>query len=1015
MENFVHLHLHTEYSLGDSIVRINDLMNEAKTLGMNAMAITDHGTMGGVQKFWSAARRNGIKPIIGCELYVKDERTKNHLTVLAKNKEGYLSLIKTLNKSNMSNLEEKDIFEMKDVILLSGCMSGKIPKLILSGDLKNAKAVARMYKERFGEDFYIEIMRTGLKEQSTLNDALVEIAKELSIKMVCTNDVHFIKRQDAFVHGLFVSMNRNMKWDGNVAYGSDDYYLKSGQEMSKLFEDLPQCIENTIEISEKCEEYDLTVDIKLPSSSNKDCEILKEKLNQQINEEQKERLNRELKLIESKNFCRYFLVVSEIIDYADRLGILIGPGRGSAVSSLVSYMLGITTIDPTKYDLLFERFLNESRTEDPDIDIDVEDDARDDLISALVEKYGNNFAQVGSYGTLGSRAVVRSVGKALGINERVIEDLAWRISGYESIKKALENQDLRRISQNNEIKALVEYALRLEGLIHHKTIHAAGIVLSDKDLTRLIPMNFDGKKWITEFDMESLADLRITKIDLLGLKTLTNIKETLGGNVKRKDLMNIPIDHKGIYEILKNGYTAGIFQLESTSASVLTKKLAPENFDDIIALLSLNRPGPIYSGIADEYVKRRHGSERMKDEFGLKFLDETYGMIIYQEQIMRIAMEMANFSESQADLFRKAISKKDPALMQDLKEKFVNGCISKGYDETKALKLFENISNFASYGFNKSHSVAYAYITAWTAYLKATKPADFIVSLMNSNISDPAKLSTYKREIERLSMKILPPDVNESKTLFYTDGKHIRVGFAAIKGIGMNIGRTIEEERKKGKFENFIDFVARMKKRINSKSLEILILSGVFDSTDPNRKYLMDNLEALTDLSSGGLKTIQQQLFGNAEEKTLPSVENYPDYNPSEKIRLQRQYVDILSDEGNGFEKVIENGQGRVVFQIFERDSLIFATDGRNELPFSYDRPLREGERYEGEFVTRGGNLVLSKLISSSNETYIYLKDPSDLDLYVPRIMDMKDHNLIFKISNLYIILENKTLKEEEG
>ncbi|BBJ28881.1 DNA polymerase III subunit alpha [Athalassotoga saccharophila] len=1018
MDKFVHLHLHTEYSIGDSTVRIDDLMNQAKSLGMDALAITDHGTMGGVHKFWSAARKYGIKPVIGCELYVKDEKTRNHLTVLAKNKDGYLSLVKALNLANSKVLDDKDIFELKDVIVLSGCMSGKIPRLILNGEIERAKEVARAYRERFGEDFYIELMRTGLKDQIALNNTLVDIAQSLKIKIVATNDVHFLKKADALAHGLFVSMNRNMKWDGNVAYGSDEYYLKSAGEMKVIFRDLPQSVDNTVEISEKCEEYDLAVDIKLPFSSEKDCETLKGRISK-VSEDRKKRLDRELKLIESKNFCRYFLTVSEIIDYAQKAGILIGPGRGSSVSSLVAYLLGITTIDPLKYDLIFERFLNESRMEDPDIDIDVEDGARDDLILGLAQKYGtNNLAQVGSYGTLGSRAVIRLAGKSLGVNERLIEDLAWRVSGYDSIEKAInENQEFRRISKSEDVKVLVDYALKLEGLIHHRTIHAAGVVLSDRDLTNLIPMTFDGKRWITEFDMDSLADLRITKIDLLGLKTLTNIKETLGGKVNREDLMNIPIDHEGIYEILKSGNTAGIFQLESASASALTKKLAPQNFDDIIALLSLNRPGPIYSGIADEYIRRRHGGSVMKDEFGLdKILGETYGMIIYQEQVMKIAMEIASFSESQADLFRKAISKKDPALMQDLKEKFVSGAISKGYSENMALKLFDNISNFASYGFNKSHSVAYAYITAWTAYLKATMTANFMVSLMNSNISDPAKLSIYKRELERLSVKVLPPDINESKTLFYSDGKNVRTGFAAIKGIGINLGHIIEEERTRGKFENFLDFVSRMKKRVNSKSLEILVLSGAFDSTDPNRKYLIDNMESLMDLSEGGLKIIQQQLFGSEERKALPPIENYPDYSPSEKIKLQRQYVDLLFDrEGDDFEKVMERGHGRVTFQVFEKDGLIFATDGKNELPFSYDRPLKEGESYEGEFIVKNGNIILSRLVSSSNETYVYLKDPSEVDSYIPRISDMKDHRVIFKVGNLYIVLEDKTLKEEEG
>ncbi len=1024
MKDFVHLHLHTEYSLGDSISKMDTLMDEVKNLGMSAVAITDHGTLGGVYKFWSSAKKHGIKPIIGCEIYIDgEEKRRNHLTVLAKNKNGYLSIVKSLNsmaKSGKKSLEDKDVFEMKDVVVLSGCMSGKIPRLILNGEISKAREVAKSYLERFGEDFYIELMRTGLKEQKDLNEMLLEIAKELKIKIVATNDVHFVKKNDALSHGLFVSMGRNMRWDGTFAYGSDEYYVKSPGEMNLLFNDLPLAIENTLEVSSKCVDYDLKPNLDLPNLSKDDCKTIREKINfKNLDSEKSKRAERELKLIESKKFCTYFLTVSNIINTAEKLGILIGPGRGSAVSSLVSYLMGITSVDPLKYDLLFERFLNESRTGDPDIDIDVEDDQRNELISAIAQNYGiDHLAQVGAYGTLGARAVVRSVGKSLGISDRIIEDIAWRVSGYEKISEAIsKNQELKKIYQNAELRNLIDYSIKLEGLVHHKTTHAAGIVLSREDINNTMPLAFDGQRWITEFDMEDLADLEVTKIDILGLKTLTNIKEAMGNAISRSDLMQIPIDDPRIYDVLKKGDTVGIFQLESASATSLTKKMAPENFNDVVALLSLNRPGPMYSGVADEYIRRRHGGSIMKDELGLdEILKDTYGMIIYQEQIMKIATDLAGFSGEKADMFRKSISKKDPVLMDELKTDFVKGCVSNGYAESKALRLFETISNFASYGFNKSHSVAYAYITVWTAYLKATKPAEFLSSLMNSNISEPAKLLMYEKELNRLSIKLLPPDINESKTLFYPSGKNVRIGFMAIKGVGMNLGRLIEEERMKGKFENFQDFVSRMRKKISTKSLEPLILSGTFDSTDPNRKYLMDNLETIVDLASGGLKTIQQQLFENGTKVSLPSPENYPDYDLNEKIKLQRQYLEIGLNlaHSDGFAKVFEKGSGKVSFRIFENEGKLFATDGENEVEFSYSEPLKEGETYEGEFVHKNGSIILLKLTKSPRKTYIYIKDPGEIQGYMSRIVEMQGYSVVFRFENLSLTLEDKTLKEEE-
>jgi DNA polymerase-3 subunit alpha len=1026
LNEFIHLHLHTEYSVGDSTLRIDPLMDLVKSYGMNSVAITDHGTFGGVQKFWSSATKNGIKPIIGCEIYVKDEdKKKSHLTVLAKNKDGYLSMVRMMNKmlkAGNNALDDEEIFSLDNVIVMSGCISGKIPRLILNGDLSKAKLLAESYKARFGEDFYIELMDTGLKEQKTLNAALVDIAKDLGIKSVATNDVHFLRKDDALAHSLFVSIGRNMRWNGELIYGSDKYYLKSQIEMADIFKGMEAAIFNTSEISSKCENYDLNPNLELPKLFDDDCKNLREQLKLfSMTDSEKERVEKELLLLESKHFCRYFLIVSDIVRTAEALGILVGPGRGSAVSSMISYLLGITTIDPLKYDLLFERFLNESRTEDPDIDVDVEDDERDRLIFTLSQKYGEaHLAQVGTYGTLGNRAAIRAVGKALGANDRMIEDLAWRVSGYNSIGEALQkNQNLARIYEGQDVKRIIDYSLELEGLVHHRSTHAAGVVISNDDLKSKMPMTFDGQKWITEFDMDSLASLGVTKIDILGLKTLTTLKDVLGKNTQRRDLMKIPVDDPKIYDLLKKGETAGIFQLESTSATVLTKKLAPEKFEDVVALLSLTRPGPMYSGMADEYVRRRHGSSFLKDELGLdSILKETYGMIIYQEQIMKIATEIAGFSGEQADLFRKAISKKDNILMADLKDRFVKGCIAKGYMEEKALRLFDMITNFASYGFNKSHSVAYAYITVWAAYLKATKTIEFITSLMNSNLSDMSKILTYSKEAKKFSINVLPPDINESGTYFTSNGNSIRSGFAAIKGVGLNFGKMVEDERKKGKFEDFENFLLRMKKnKIGKKIVEALILSGTMDSIMPNRKYAMDNLDFMMDKIDGGLKILQQQLFeGGQKPAVLPPYENYPDYDLNEKMRFQREYLTLnLPDaKEGGFSKIIDSGSGRITFHIFEKDGEIFATDGESEIKFSYPTPLPIGGPYEGEFIYRGNDMILNKLFKSPNQIYLYVKDKNELDKYLFDLIDAPEKSVVIKIKNFSVIIDGKTLKEEE-
>ncbi len=1026
MNTFVHLHVHTEYSLVDSTVRINELVESAKNFGMPAIAVTDHGTMAGIEKFYASAFENGMKPILGCEVYLAGEgRKRYHLTILAKNRSGYDSLVgalSELSKSQRKGFEEEEIFTLQDVIVLSGCIGGKIPSLILDDDYENAKKMVLKYKKRFGDDFYLELMRTGLSQQDKVNMALMDFSKELGVRVVATNDVHFLKKEDALVHGLFVAMGRNMRWNGQPAYGSSEYYLKSSDEMESLFKDVPQAIKTTVEIADKCETYDIKPHFSLPVvSSGNDCEVLKKRV-QASHDFRRQRVEEELKIIESKGFCRYFLVVADIVKMAEKAGIIIGPGRGSAVSSCVSNKLGITTIDPLKYDLLFERFLNEYRKGDPDIDLDVEDTERNRLISLIAEKYSqNHVVQVGAYGTLGIKAVIRAVGKALDVEERIINDLVWRVSGYSTVSEALKkNLALQKFLRDPTIAEVLKYSEKLEGLVHHRTVHAAGIVLANEEITKKIPAVWSTSTWISEYDMESLARLGVIKIDLLGLKTLTNIKETLGGAATRQMMCSLPIEDERIYELLRKGRTLGVFQLESQAATSLTKKMAPKKFEDIVALLSLNRPGPMYSGMADEYIQRMHGLSSKEDEFGLNdILKETYGMIVYQEQIIQIAREIAGFTPSKSDLFRQAISKKNAELMKKLKDEFIQGCVKHGgFDKAKAERLFELVNSFASYGFNKSHSVAYAHITAWTAYLKAVYPSKYLTSLMNSHVSDTSKLALYAAEARRMGVEILPPDVNESSTLFSSKNGKILSGLAAIKNVGMMLAEAIVKERKNGNFESLEGFLSRMKNvKMSKRTVEALILSGAMDAICKNRKYAVENLDLIWDKAEGGLQALQQELFGSGESAKLPSIEEYKDYELTERIQLQREYFNLMEVQENDekFSKVMENGQAKVTFYLSEgATGELVASDGESEEEIALPFPLPTGGPYSAIFKYVHGKMVLEKLLKTPQAIYVYIDDLSQIENVLSKLLDAKGKKVVVKFKSLSMIVEDKTFSEEE-
>ncbi len=931
-KEFVHLHLHSQYSLLDGACHLERIIEKAKALDMKAVAITDHGNMFGVIDFYILANSSQLKPIIGVEFYEaptsrfdrsqslkSKEDTNFHLVALAKDNTGYKNLLKLVSLSYLEGFYYKPRIDLEllqkykeGLIILSGCLKGRIPKLILEDKISQAYKTADDYYQILGKgNFYLELMDTGLKEQKKVNSVLLKISKDLGIPLVATNDVHYIEQEDAFSHEvlLCIQTQTTLTDPKRMRFGTDEFYFKSAQEMWSLFKDIPESLNNTLEIAERCNVEIEFSELHLPNfpvpSQKSPFEFLKELCYENLEKkfpkptpQVLKRLEYELEVIKKTGFAGYFLIIWDLVKFAKENNIPTGPGRGSAAGSLVSYLLGITEINPLEYGLLFERFLNPERVSMPDIDIDFCDEKRPKILEYVASKYGKeNVAQIITFGTLQARAVVRDVGRVLGLSYSEVDRIAKLIPPEPNISldSALQRTpQLRALYESDpKIRQLIDIAKKLEGLSRHASIHAAGVVISDKPLTDYIPLYKTSEGEITTgFSMGPLEKLGLLKMDFLGLKTLTLIEETLRWIKKLRgidlDIKSIPLDDKKTYELLSAGKTIGVFQLESSGMRDLLRRLKPEKFTDLIHCLALYRPGPIGTGMVSDFIERKHGRQPVsylhpKLEPVLK---ETYGIIVYQEQVMKIASELAGFSLAEADILRRAISKKIPEEMEAQRKKFIEGCIKNGIPEATAVKIFDLMEYFAGYGFNKSHSTAYALISYRTAYLKANFCTEFMCSLLNSEKNNTDKLVEYITEAKNLGIEILPPDINESYADFTVTGsKKIRFGLMAVKNVGKAAVEAIISARNKdGKFKSLKDFCQRVVLRtVNRKVIESLIKCGAFDSLGAKRSQLMSILDKTLESASKKQKNQnkgQLSLFSFMEKDTLedelPEIEEWP-------------------------------------------------------------------------------------------------------------------------------------------
>ena len=820
--DYIPLHLHTEYSLLDGAIRIKELVQQAVSYRMPAVAVTDHGNLFGAVEFYRLAVKAGIRPIIGCEVYVasgnrsEKRNTSNvdeasfHLVVLARDNKGYKNLVSLVTKAYTEGFYYKpriDIELLKQhnegLIGLSACLKGEVPYYLQRGMTEKAREKALEYRDIFGpENFYIEIQDNGLPEQADVNKKLIELARKLSIGIVATNDCHYMKKEDAKAHDILlcIQTGTTVKEKNRLHFNSDSFYFKSPEEMKNAFKDIPEAILNTRAIAERCNlEFKLGLNL-LPvyklENKQRPYEFLEKlafdgllhKFGPEPEENYKERLRKELEIIQKVRYSSYFLIVWDFISHARQEGIPVGPGRGSAAGSLVSYCLGITDIDPVKYNLLFERFLNPERVSMPDIDVDFCKDRRTEIISYVTEKYGkDHVAQIITFGTMAARAAIRDVGRALDFPYAEVDKIAKLVPNTLNIKieETLKAEpQLKALYDNNpKIKELIDVAMRLEGLSRHASTHAAGVVISPEPLTTFMPLYknpVDGTI-TTQFDMNAIEKIGLLKFDFLGLKTLTVIDKALKyikENGKDFSLKEISFEDKKTYELLSSGHTTGIFQLESPGMRDLLVKMTPNRFEDLIAIVALYRPGPIGSGMIDDFIKRKKGLIPVKYELPQlkEILSETHGIILYQEQVMRIANILANFTMGQADILRKAMGKKKPAEMEKLKESFIKGAKAKGVSEKKATRLFDLMAFFAEYGFNKSHSAAYAHIAYQTAYLKAHYPVEFMAATLSADMDNTDKIVKSINECRNMGISILPPDINQSGQEFKVIGNSIRFG-----------------------------------------------------------------------------------------------------------------------------------------------------------------------------------------------------------------------------------------------
>ena len=863
--NFAHLHLHSHFSLLDGANKIDAVVRRAAELGMPAIALTDHGNLFGAVQFHDAGYKHGVKPIIGCEVYVARDGRKvkqgrsaqsNHLVLLAKNEKGYQNLVRLVSLGYLEGFYYRPRIDCElleqysdGLIALSACLQGSVASNLMQERYKEAREQAGMLSEIFGKDnFYLEVQDHGLQEQKKVNAGILQLSRELSLPLVASNDCHYLSQEDSFPHDvlLCIQTGKTVQDKNRLSYRTDQFFFKTEEEMAGLFGHMPDALTNTLRIAECCEfklkeGESVFPDFEVPSGYSPDSyfekvvragfearlPLLKKKEEQgklrHSLEEYMPRLEQELDMIQEMNFSAYFLIVWDFIRHAREQGIPVGPGRGSVAGSLVSYAMRITDVDPLHYDLLFERFLNPERVNPPDIDIDFCMHRRNEVIDYVTDKYGrDNVSQIITFGTMAARGAIRDVGRGLNIPYGEVDRLARLVPAVPdaTLKKSLQSvKELRELSESDpRYEQLIQVAQRLEGLARHASTHAAGVVIAPRPLIELIPLYKSNKDEITtQYSMSDLERLGLLKMDFLALTTLTVIEQTLSqieGQQETLELSEIDLQDEKTFELFCAGRTTGIFQFESQGMREILRRLQPSRFEDLIALNALYRPGPIQGGMIDDFIDRRHGKVEIQYELPQleDILQETYGVIVYQEQVMQIASKLAGFSLGEADLLRRAMGKKKKSVMQAQRKKFLEGSKEREIDKRKAEKIFELMEQFAGYGFNKSHSAAYALLAYQTAYLKVHHPVQFLAALLTSETSNTDKIVQYLNECREMNIRVLQPDINSGDLHFTARGDDIQFGLAAIKNVGESaIGAILGCRSETGLFSSFDEFCERVR------------------------------------------------------------------------------------------------------------------------------------------------------------------------------------------------------------
>ena len=998
-KNFVHLHNHSEYSLLDGAIKFDELGQRLKELNMDSYALTDHGNLFGVVKFIKAMKRYDIKPIIGCEMYITDDMNFKqkgaktyHLIVLVKNKKGYGNLVKMVSKSYIEGHYYKPRIDKKllesfseGLVGMSACLQGEIPQAVLKDDIKHAKELINEYRKIFNGDFFLELHNHGIEEELEVFPKIAELGKEMNIPCIATNDTHYLKELDYKAHEALLCLQTgntiNVPRSQRLALSENEFYLKDYYEMQKAFRDYPEALENTKIIKEKCNyaledelddnlhfpQYEVPGDYDLGEFLKKLCYEGAEKRYGEITTKVKERLDYELNIINEMGFPGYFLIVWDFIKFAKENEIPVGPGRGSAAGSIASYTLGITDIDPLKYDLLFERFLNPERISMPDIDVDIADDERDKVIEYVADKYGHDHVSfIATFGTLKARGVVRDVGRVLDVELSKVDKLAKMIpQNSKKLKYAVkEVEELNNaIEEDEEYKEIYDIAIRLEGLSRHVSKHAAGVVIADEKLENIVPLYYDTKDETisTQFDKDDSEDIGLLKIDFLGLKNLSIIKNSVK-KIKKKfgkdiDINNLNLKDEKVYNMLGEGKTFGVFQFESQGMQQYLKKLKPERLEDLIAMNALYRPGPM--DMIDTYIRRKHGMEPVDyilDEMK-PVLKDTYGVIVYQEQVMRLSNILAGFSLGQADILRKAMGKKKRKLLNKMKKEFIEGAQKNGIDDEKAKEVWEKMAKFGEYGFNKSHSASYAYVAYQTAYLKAHYPQIYMAAQLTNDRNNSDRVANGIKECKNLDIEVLPPELNKSYKDFTNEGKDIRYAFGGIKNAGDDaIDSIVEEREKNGLFEDIFDFFIRIDYTVvNKKLVEYFIYSGVFDEYGYSRKTLFFNMDRLMDYGKKEQKAKINgsiSLFRNMEDEIQLKIKDFGTWNDWDKYKKEKEALGLYLTGHMlaGYEETILDNADIKIEKIYEEE-------------FSFDK--------DTEFVLGGFFTEAKKLTSKKGNRYL--------------------------------------------